>query len=71
MPAENGVPQGADAKDETVKDELQGPEVTDKANVPEDIYAFYEKMDHDDDETELQTVSFEISQDKLEPLQKR
>jgi DNA excision repair protein ERCC-3 len=47
--------------------------VTDKrSSVPEDIFDFYEKMDRDeDDETELQTVSFEINQDCLETLQKR
>jgi len=40
--------------------------------VPKDIYDFYEKMDRDeDDETELQTVSFQINQDTLEKLQKR
>jgi len=43
-----------------------------KLNVPKDIFDFYEKMDRDeDDETELQTVSFEISQHSLEKLQKR
>ena len=42
------------------------------ATVPDDINDFYEKMDkEDEDETELQTVSFEIKQDNLEDLQKR
>ena len=42
-----------------------------KSEVPEDIFSYYEKMDHEDEETELQTVSFEINQDHLEKLQKR
>lgn len=45
---------------------------TDSSKVPKDIFDFYEKMDRDeDDEMELQTVSFEINQDCLEKLQKR
>ena len=45
---------------------------SDKCKVPKDIFDFYEKMDRDeDDETELQTVSFEINQNSLEKLQKR
>ena len=45
---------------------------SDRSKVPKDIYDFYEKMDRDeDDETELQTVSFQINQDTLEKLQKR
>jgi len=45
---------------------------SDSCKVPKDIFDFYEKMDRDeDDETELQTVSFEINQDCLERLQKR
>jgi len=44
----------------------------DSCKVPQDIFDFYEKMDRDeDDETELQTVSFEIQQDCLEKLQRR
>jgi len=44
----------------------------DSCKVPKDIFDFYEKMDRDeDDETELQTVSFEINQEHLEKLQKR
>lgn len=43
-----------------------------KQVVPEDIFDFYEKMDREeDDETELETVSFEIKQTALEKLQKR
>lgn len=41
--------------------------------VPEDITNFYEKIDNEDDEdeTNLNTVSFEVNQEKIEVLQKR
>ena len=43
-----------------------------ETTVPNDICDFYDKMEEDeDDENELQTVSFEINQDHLEMLQKR
>lgn len=47
--------------------------VDDSANVPDDITNFYEKIDNDEDEDEanLQTVSFEVNQEKIEVLQKR
>uniref|UniRef100_A0A224YRL5 General transcription and DNA repair factor IIH helicase/translocase subunit XPB n=1 Tax=Rhipicephalus zambeziensis TaxID=60191 RepID=A0A224YRL5_9ACAR len=42
------------------------------ANVPDDITAFYEKMEKDEDDVEdSQTVSFEVNQDYIEKLQKR
>lgn len=42
------------------------------ANVPDDITAFYEKMEKDEDDIEdSQTVSFEVNQDYIEKLQKR
>lgn len=42
------------------------------AEVPEDITAFYEKMEKEDDDVEdTQTVSFEVNQDHIEMLQKR
>lgn len=43
------------------------------ADVPDDITNFYEKIDNDedDDEANLQTVSFEVNQEKIEVLQKR
>lgn len=42
------------------------------AEVPEDITAFYEKMEKEDDDVEdTQTVSFEVNQDHIETLQKR
>nr|CAG4635958.1 EOG090X01LU [Eubosmina coregoni] len=41
--------------------------------VPDDISNFYEKIDNDDDEddTSIQTVSFEVNQSKIEAIQKR
>ncbi|XP_045462034.1 general transcription and DNA repair factor IIH helicase subunit XPB [Harmonia axyridis] len=41
--------------------------------VPEDITNFYDKMDNEEDEEEntLQTVSFEVNQEKIEVIQKR
>ncbi|KAH7964668.1 hypothetical protein HPB49_000129 [Dermacentor silvarum] len=42
------------------------------ASVPDDITAFYEKMEKDEDDVEdSQTVSFEVNQDYIEKLQKR
>lgn len=41
--------------------------------VPDDITNFYDKIDNDEDEDEanLETVSFEVNQEKIEVLQKR
>lgn len=42
--------------------------------VPDDITNFYEKLDKDEDDDEdtaLQTVSFEVNQEKIETIQKR
>lgn len=41
--------------------------------VPDDITNFYEKMDNEEDEedTTLETVSFEVNQEKIEVIQKR
>jgi len=68
QPGSSQVPEvtGGVSKEESIE-----ASVKDDDKVPEDIFAFYEKMDHDDDETELQTVSFEINQEHLELLQKR
>ena len=67
-PEENGS-QAADSESAENGEEHDGSE---KYKVPKDIFDFYEKMDRDeDDETELQTVSFEINQHSLEKLQKR
>ncbi|XP_066156866.1 general transcription and DNA repair factor IIH helicase/translocase subunit XPB isoform X1 [Euwallacea fornicatus] len=43
------------------------------ATVPDDITNFYEKMDNEDEEEDagLQTVSFEVNQEKIEVIQKR
>lgn len=41
-------------------------------NVPNDIYDFYEKLEKEDEETDdVQVVSVEINQEKIEILQKR
>nr|CAI5849994.1 unnamed protein product [Callosobruchus analis] len=54
----------------TTSTESQGDGTT---IVPDDITNFYEKMDNEEDEEEasLQTVSFEVNQEKIEVLQKR
>nr|CAG4643033.1 EOG090X01LU [Ilyocryptus agilis] len=44
------------------------------SKVPDDISNFYEKLDKDEDDdedTSLQTVSFEVNQEKIEVIQKR
>lgn len=54
----------ADTADKTTED---------GAAVPEDITKFYDKIDNEEDEDEasLNTVSFEVNQEKIEVLQKR
>ncbi|XP_066998978.2 general transcription and DNA repair factor IIH helicase/translocase subunit XPB [Anabrus simplex] len=58
-------------------DAVEGPtdEQTDGQTVPEDITAFYDKMDKEDEDEEaeavMKTVSFEVNQEKIEVLQKR
>ncbi|XP_007954587.1 general transcription and DNA repair factor IIH helicase subunit XPB [Orycteropus afer afer] len=43
-----------------------------KADIPTDLFDFYEQMDKDEeDEEETQTVSFEVKQEMIEELQKR
>lgn len=43
-----------------------------QSSVPEDISDFYKKLDHDeDDELDINVVSYEINQTYLERLQKR
>lgn len=40
--------------------------------MPDDIYAYYDKMDKEEDEEEdTKTVSFEVKQEKIEVIQKR
>lgn len=50
-----------------------GAESSDAALVPDDITNFYDRIDNDEDEEEsvLKTVSFEVSQEKIEIIQKR
>ena len=68
-PEENG---SQEPDSETTENGEANATASDKLKVPKDIFDFYEKMDRDeDDETELQTVSFEINQNSLEKLQKR
>ena len=45
---------------------------TEKAQVPDDIFDYFEKIDREDEEDDsLQTVSFEINPDHLEFVQKK
>lgn len=45
---------------------------TAQAEVPSDIFDYYDKMDNEDEEGEdLKTVSFEVKQDSIEDIQKR
>ncbi|XP_057660684.1 general transcription and DNA repair factor IIH helicase subunit XPB [Diorhabda carinulata] len=46
---------------------------TEGTTVPEDITSFYEKIDEGEDEEDasLETVSFEVNQEKIEVIQKR
>ena len=39
--------------------------------VPDDIFDYYERMDNEDEETDLKIVSFEVNQEHLETIQKR
>ncbi|XP_071802961.1 general transcription and DNA repair factor IIH helicase/translocase subunit XPB-like [Asterias amurensis] len=49
-----------------------GDQNGDKAEIPSDIFNFYEKIDREDEEgEELQTVSFEVQQEEIETLQRR
>ncbi|KAG5898117.1 hypothetical protein JTB14_006329 [Gonioctena quinquepunctata] len=47
--------------------------VVETTTVPDDITNFYEKMDNEEEEedTSLETVSFEVNQEKIEVIQKR
>ena len=42
-----------------------------ESQVPDDIFDFYEKLDNEEEEVDAKVVSFEVSQDHLETLQKR
>ncbi|XP_018569515.1 DNA excision repair protein haywire [Anoplophora glabripennis] len=59
------------AKPGTSTDQTNNPDGA--TIVPDDITNFYDKMDNEEDEedTNLQTVSFEVNQEKIEVIQKR
>ncbi|KAJ8924835.1 hypothetical protein NQ315_000989 [Exocentrus adspersus] len=59
------------AKPGTSSDQTNNSDGT--TSVPDDITNFYEKMDNEeeDEETALETVSFEVNQEKIEVIQKR
>lgn len=58
---------------QTVGDGGATTDITAPIVVPDDITKFYEKIDNEEDEEEvnLNTVSFEVNQEKIEVLQKR
>lgn len=61
-----GVTFGQKSSEETAD------EAAEKAKVPEDITKFYDKIDNEDEEEiSLETVSFEVDQEKIETIQKR
>lgn len=50
----------------------EGDEATVASAVPEDITKFYDKIDNEEEEdVNLETVSFEVDQEKIETIQKR
>lgn len=57
----------------TSTDTADGTAVPGTTAVPDDITNFYEKIDNEEDEDELnlKTVSFEVNQEKIEVIQKR
>lgn len=63
------VPNKTNSETET------NPILTEIATIPEDITAFYDKIDKEDEDEEedqeLKTVSFEVNQEKIEVIQKR
>lgn len=55
--------QGQEGEEIAVKEEEE---------IPSDIYAYYEKIDKEEEEgEETEVVSFEVKQEKIEILQKR
>jgi DNA excision repair protein ERCC-3 len=53
---------------------VAGDQPDSTAAVPDDITTFYDKIDNEEDDEEdasLQTVSFEVNQEKIETIQKR
>ncbi|KMQ94269.1 dna excision repair protein haywire [Lasius niger] len=65
------TPVPSKTNSETEPDQI----LTETATIPEDITAFYDKIDKDDEDEdedqELKTVSFEVNQEKIEVVQKR
>ncbi|KFB53892.1 hypothetical protein ZHAS_00022338 [Anopheles sinensis] len=71
LPGQTTLPPGTTSTetDKTTAEETP----TEVVAVPEDITNFYDKMDNEEEEEEanLNTVSFEVNQEKIEVLQKR
>ncbi|XP_011337770.2 general transcription and DNA repair factor IIH helicase subunit XPB isoform X2 [Ooceraea biroi] len=69
--AAGNVPAPSKTNPETESDQV----ITETVAIPEDITAFYDKIDKEDEdeeeEQELKTVSFEVNQEKIEVIQKR
>lgn len=65
------TPATSKTNSETESDQM----LVEPATIPEDITAFYDKIDKDDEDEEedqgLKTVSFEVNQEKIEVVQKR
>lgn len=65
------TPATSKTNSETESDQM----VVESTTIPEDITAFYDKIDKDDEDEEedqgLKTVSFEVNQEKIEVVQKR
>ncbi|XP_029168474.1 general transcription and DNA repair factor IIH helicase subunit XPB isoform X1 [Nylanderia fulva] len=65
------TPAPSKTTSETEPDQI----IAETATIPEDITAFYDKIDKDDEDEdedqELKTVSFEVNQEKIEVIQKR
>jgi DNA excision repair protein ERCC-3 len=67
-----GVTFGQKTATTSTSGEEPADEDPDKAKVPEDITKFYEKIDNEEEEeVSLETVSFEVEQEKIETIQKR
>lgn len=67
-----GVSFGQKATTSTVVEGAE-EETAEKTEIPDDIANLYNKIDNEDDEEEanLETVSFEVDQEKIEIIQKR
>lgn len=62
----------ADDKSTNSASASSNPDAPPSSDVPNDIYDFYEKLEKEDEETDdVQVVSVEINQEKIEVLQKR